>query len=163
MNHLLTGGIEFLKKRCNRYCLLQIKTRIVLFSNISYIIRAYKPRYIPIKKSAAARLHTRNLGTSILLLENINTNTTVPLPNMASRNTIHTPHRSVHQSNKSWHGRNGPGQSSKNRYNVFIKFINYNYIPGNGRHWILPGGISLPRILGSSSAYSSTYAGKFAG
>lgn len=61
------------------------------------------------KKSAAARLQTRNRGTSILLLENINTNTTVPFPSMASRNTTHTPQRNVHQSNRSWHGRKGPG------------------------------------------------------
>lgn len=60
------------------------------------------------KKSAAARLHTKKRGTSILLLENINTNTTVPFPSIAKRNTIHTPQRNVHQSNKSWHGRNGP-------------------------------------------------------
>jgi len=60
------------------------------------------------KKSAAAKLQTKNRGTSILLLENIKTNTTVPLPSMASRKTIQTPHRKVHQSNKSWHGRKGP-------------------------------------------------------
>lgn len=63
---------------------------------------------MPIKKSAAARLQTKNRGTSILLLENIKTNTTVPFPSMASRNTIHTPHRKVHQSNRSWHGKKGP-------------------------------------------------------
>lgn len=62
------------------------------------------------KKSAAAKLQTKNLGTSILLLENINTNTTVPFPRSAQRNTIQTPHRSVHQSKRSWHGRNGPGK-----------------------------------------------------
>lgn len=60
------------------------------------------------KKSAAAKLHTRNLGTSILLRANISTNTTVPFPSMANKNTTHTPHLSVHQSNRSWHGRNGP-------------------------------------------------------
>lgn len=60
------------------------------------------------KKSAAAKLHTRNLGTSILLLANISTNTTVPFPNMANKNTTHTPHLNVHQSKRSWHGRNGP-------------------------------------------------------
>lgn len=60
------------------------------------------------KKSAMARLHTRNLGTSILLREKVSTKTTVPLPSMANRKTIHTPHLSVHQSNKSWHGKNGP-------------------------------------------------------
>jgi len=60
------------------------------------------------KKSAAAKLHTRNLGTSILLLANISTNTTVPFPNMANKNTTHTPHLNVHQSKRSWHGKNGP-------------------------------------------------------
>ena len=60
------------------------------------------------KKSAAAKLQTRNRGTSILLLENIRTNTTVPLPSIASKNTTHTPHLNVHQSNKSTHGKNGP-------------------------------------------------------
>lgn len=60
------------------------------------------------KKSAAAKLQTKNRGTSILLLENIKTNTTVPFPSMARRKTIHTPQRKVHQSNKSSHGRKGP-------------------------------------------------------
>lgn len=60
------------------------------------------------KKSAAAKLQTKNLGTSILLLENIMTNTTVPFPSIARRNTTQTPHRSVHQSNKSSHGKKGP-------------------------------------------------------
>lgn len=66
------------------------------------------PKYIPMKKSAAARLQTRNLGTSILLLEKTITKTTVPLPSIASKKTIHTPQRNVHQSNKSLHGKNGP-------------------------------------------------------
>lgn len=56
---------------------------------------------MPIKKSAAAKLHTRNLGTSILLRENTITNTTVPLPSIANRKTTHTPHLNVHQSNRS--------------------------------------------------------------
>lgn len=73
--------------------------------------KSYKillPKYIPIKKSAAARLQTRNLGTSILVLEKTITKTTVPLPSNAKRKTTHTPQRSVHQSNKSLHGRKGP-------------------------------------------------------
>ena len=59
------------------------------------------------KKSAAARLQTRNRGTSILLRANTSTKTTVPLPSSASRKTTHTPHRRVHQSNRSSHGING--------------------------------------------------------
>lgn len=73
---------------------------------------------MPMKKSAAARLQTRKRGTSILLLENINTNTTVPFPSMASRNTTHTPQRNVHQSNRSWHGRKGPGN-----YTIYFKAL----------------------------------------
>ncbi|MPC11862.1 hypothetical protein E2C01_004536 [Portunus trituberculatus] len=60
------------------------------------------------KKSAKARLVTRNLGTSIFDLANISTTTTVPFPSSASRNTIHTPQRSVHQSKRSSHGMKGP-------------------------------------------------------
>lgn len=71
------------------------------------------PKYKPMKKSAAAKLHTRNLGTSILLLANINTNTTVPFPNMANKKTTQTPHLNVHQSNKSWQGKNGPKRIRK--------------------------------------------------
>ena len=37
------------------------------------------------------------------------TMTTHPLPRRAKRNTIHTEHRSVHQSNRSLQGRKGPG------------------------------------------------------
>lgn len=99
------------------------------------------------KKSAAAKLHTRNLGTSILLREKIRTKTTMPLPNIAHKNTIHTPQRSVHQSNRSWHGRKGPGK---------------------GKHWIFPGAPVEPspeirRFRSSSAAYSSMYEGKFPG
>lgn len=95
------------------------------------------------QKSAAAKLQTRNLGTSILLLENIKTKTTVPFPNMAHKNTIQTPQRNVHQSNRSWQGRNGPG---------------------SGRHCIFPGVISLSRIFTiSSSEYSSIAEPKFSG
>lgn len=71
------------------------------------------PKYTPMKKSAAAKLQTRNLGTSILLLEKIRTKTTVPLPSMANRKTTQTPHLKVHQSNKSWQGRNGPNWKMK--------------------------------------------------
>lgn len=95
------------------------------------------------KKSAAAKLQTKNLGTSILLLEKMRTNTTVPFPNIAHKNTIQTPHRSVHQSKRSWHGKKGPGK---------------------GRQWIFPGGASLLVILkASSSPYSSMYEGKLPG
>lgn len=87
------------------------------------------------KKSAAAKLQTRNLGTSNFPLEKIITKTTVPFPNIAHKNTIQTPHLSVHQSNKSWQGKNGPGR---------------------GKHWIFPGETSFPVILvTSSSVYSS--------
>lgn len=98
---------------------------------------------MPMKKSAAAKLQTKNLGTSIFDLEKIKTNTTVPLPSIASRNTTHTPHLNVHQSNKSWHGKNGPGI---------------------GKHCTEPGVSSeLNGRVGvvSSSKYSSTYAGRF--
>lgn len=61
------------------------------------------------KKSAAARLQTRNLGTSILFLEKESTKTTQPLPRSARRKTTQTPQRSVHQSNRSLQGRKGPG------------------------------------------------------
>lgn len=50
------------------------------------------------KKSAAAKLQTRNRGTSIFDLENINTNTTVPFPRRDIRNTTQTPHLKLHQS-----------------------------------------------------------------
>ena len=76
----------------------------------------YSPKYTPMKKSAAARLQTKKRGTSILLRENTRTKTTVPLPNMARRNTIQTPQRKVHQSKRSWHGKNGPVGYRKNDY-----------------------------------------------
>ena len=60
------------------------------------------------KKSARAKLATRNLGTSILDLAKQSTTTTVPLPRRAKRKTIQTPQRKVHQSNKSRQGMNGP-------------------------------------------------------
>lgn len=102
---------------------------------------------MPIKKSAAAKLHTKNRGTSIFDRENISTNTTVPLPSIANKNTTQTPHRNVHQSNKSWHGKNGPG---------------------DGKHWTEPGVMSelngrVGAAAASSSKYSSTYAGKLPG
>ena len=65
------------------------------------------------KKSAAARLQTRNLGTSNLLLENTNTKTTAPLPSIANKKTIHIPQRKVHQSSKSLHGEKGPNKNPK--------------------------------------------------
>lgn len=68
---------------------------------------------MPIKKSAAARFVTRNRGTSIRLRLKMSTKTTVPFPSSANRNMAHTPHRKVHQSNKSTHGRKGPEQKKK--------------------------------------------------
>ena len=62
------------------------------------------------KKSAMARLQTRNRGTSILVRAKIRTNTTVPFPMRANKNTTQTPQRRVHQSNRSLHGKNGPAE-----------------------------------------------------
>lgn len=124
------------------------------------------------KKSAAARLQTRNLGTSILLLAKINTKTTVPLPNMASKKTTHTPHLKVHQSNRSWHGKKGP---KKNKIEIVTgrcrprvwsnadNLLGYR-LPGNGKHLIFDDITSciFPSIC-CSSKYSSMYDGKFPG
>ena len=81
------------------------------------------PRYSPMKKSAAAKLQTRNLGTSILFLEKERTTTTQPLPRRARRNTTQTPHLRVHQSNRSLQGRKGPGagQQSIPRHKYCVK------------------------------------------
>jgi len=77
------------------------------------------------KKSAMARLQTRNRGTSIFVRANTSTNTTVPFPIKANKKTTQTPHLKVHQSNKSLHGKNGP-----------VKMENENLAPLGGS-WIL--------------------------
>jgi len=70
-----------------------------------------------------ARLQTRNRGTSIFPREAMSTMTTHPLPSKARRNTIHTEHLRVHQSNRSLQGKNGPGV---------------------GKHWIPGLGVAIP-------------------
>ena len=69
-----------------------------------------------------ARLHTKNLGTSIFPLDAMRTMTTHPFPKRANRKTIHTEHLRVHQSKRSLHGKKGPGA---------------------GLHWIPGGGVAL--------------------
>ena len=82
------------------------------------------PRYIPIQKSARARLQIRNLGTFIVDLPLIETNSTVPFPNIANMNTIHIPHLKVHHPKRSLHGRKGPViLSNYDRHNDNI--VNY--------------------------------------
>ena len=53
------------------------------------------------------------------------------LPNNASKKTIHTEHLKVHQSNKSLHGKKGPGSG-------------IHWIPGLGV--AIPPGIAVPGI-----------------
>lgn len=55
-----------------------------------------------------AKLQTRNRGTSIFVLPNRRTTTTMPFPSMAKRNTTQTPQRRVHQPKRSSQGINGP-------------------------------------------------------
>ena len=78
---------------------------------------------MPIMKSAEARLQIRNRGTSILPRLSDDTNSTVPLPSNASRNTIHTPHRKLHQPIRSSHGMNGPDQTNTNTLRSRERFI----------------------------------------
>ncbi|KFM83028.1 hypothetical protein X975_25866, partial [Stegodyphus mimosarum] len=77
------------------------------------------------KKSAIARLQTKNRGTSILLLPNKSTMTTTPLPSIASKNTTQTPQRKLHQPKRSSQGMKGPG---------------------SGKHWT--GCLSCPAFSG---------------
>lgn len=81
--------------------------------------KARNPRYIPIHKSDMARLQIRKRVTSILDLLVRETNSTVPFPRTASRNTIQTPHLKDHQPNKSSHGWKG-----SERYKRFNASIN---------------------------------------
>lgn len=87
------------------------------------------PRKIPMKKSAAAKLQTKNLGTSILFLEKTRTKTTVPFPSIDNRKTTQTPQRSVHQSNKSWQGRKGPENMCRIRSLMYMLTTNLNGNP----------------------------------
>lgn len=72
------------------------------------------PKYTPIQKSARARLQIKKRGTLIVDRPLIDTNRTVPFPNIASMNTIQIPQRNVHQPNKSLQGKNGPNNKIEN-------------------------------------------------
>ena len=103
------GILLFTFYQCNIARYMNILTSLCRVHFSIYIDFLTLPRYNPMKKSAAAKLQTKNLGTSILFLLKESTKTTHPFPKSARRKTTQTPHLRVHQSNKSLHGRNGPG------------------------------------------------------
>ena len=103
------GILLFTFYQCNIARYMNIITSLCRVHFSIYIDFLTLPRYNPMKKSAAAKLQTKNLGTSILFLLKESTKTTHPFPKSARRKTTQTPHLRVHQSNKSLHGRNGPG------------------------------------------------------
>lgn len=83
-------------------------------------IAAINNKYIPMQKSANAKLHIKNFVTVILNLDDIRTTMTDKLPRTAKTTTIHTQIRSMTFPITSSQGLNSSGSGEQTTSNVTL-------------------------------------------